>query len=63
MSTNGSSRTPHINAGDLVIWCLGGALASLRDSLWDEGFRDAAEVLADLSHRCDRYVEEVQQWR
>ena len=63
MSTNRRSGPTHINAGDLVIWCIAGALASVRDSLWDEGFCDAANFLADLSQRCDKYVEEVRPWQ
>lgn len=63
MNTNSRNDSTRINAGDLVVWCLAGALASLRDSLWDEGFHEAADVVADLSYRCDRYVEEVRPWR
>ena len=63
MNTNRQVEPNRINAGELVIWCLAGALASLRDSLWDEGFHEAADVVADLSYRCDRYVEEVRPWR
>ncbi len=45
--------------GDLVIVLLAGTLASLRDRLQADGFEQASELVADLTIRCDRYVEEV----
>ena len=44
--------------GDLVIVLLAGTLARLRDRLWNDGFHDAADVVADLAYRCDRYSED-----
>jgi hypothetical protein len=45
--------------GDLVIVLLAGTLAGLRDRLEADGFATASELVADLTSRCDRYVEEV----
>jgi len=45
--------------GDLVIVLLAGTLAGLRDRLQADGFDKASELVADLTARCDRYVEEV----
>ncbi len=43
--------------GDLVVVLLSGTLAALRDRLWDDGYRVAADVIADLVSRCDRHLE------
>ena len=45
--------------GDLVIVLLAGTLAGLRDRLQADGFEKASKLVADLTSRCDRYVEEV----
>ena len=45
--------------GDLVITLLAGTLAGLRDRLEADGFDEAADLVAELTGRCDRYVEEV----
>lgn len=45
--------------GDLVITLLAGTLAGLRERLQDDGFDRAAALVAELTQRCDRYVEEV----
>lgn len=45
--------------GDLVIVLLAGTLAGLRDRLEADGFEQASELVADLTSRCDRYVEDV----
>jgi hypothetical protein len=51
------SQTPS-DLGDVVIVLLAGTLAGLRDRLWDDGIHTAADVVADLTQRCDRYLEE-----
>jgi len=45
--------------GDLVIVLLASTLAGLRDRLVDDGFGQASELVAELTHRCDGYLEEV----
>ena len=45
--------------GDLVIVLLAGTLAGLRDRLDSDGFGKASEFVAELTDRCDRYVEGV----
>lgn len=45
--------------GDLVITLLAGTLSGLRDRLEADGFVEAADPVAELTGRCDRYVEEV----
>jgi hypothetical protein len=45
--------------GDLVIVLLAGTLAGLRDRLDDDGFAPAARLVAELTERCDSYLEEV----
>lgn len=44
--------------GDFVIVLLAGTLAELRDRLWDDGFHAAADVVSDLTCRCERYIED-----
>lgn len=51
--------TTEPDLGDLVITLLAGTLAGLRERLQDDGFNKAAELMAELTKRCDRYVEEV----
>lgn len=51
-------ETRAVDLGEVVIGVLAEALASLRDRLWRDGFAEAADVIADLTHRCDRYFEE-----
>lgn len=43
--------------GDLVITLLAGTLAGLRDRLVSDGFQMPAELVAELTERCDRYIE------
>lgn len=45
--------------GDLVVVLLAGTLAGLRDRLDTDGFSKAAGLVAELTRRCDKYVEEV----
>jgi hypothetical protein len=45
--------------GDLVVVLLAGTLAGLRARLAEDGFEDAAELVATLTTRCDEYLEEV----
>lgn len=45
--------------GDLVIVLLAGTLAGLRDRLDDDGFAPASELVAELTERCDSYLQEV----
>jgi hypothetical protein len=52
-----NKREPDL--GDLVIVLLAGTLAGLRDRLQTDGFDNASDLVADLTRRCDRYVEEV----
>lgn len=52
-----AETTPDL--GDLVIVLLAGTLAGLRDRLEDDGFGPASELVAELTERCDNYLEEV----
>lgn len=45
--------------GDLVIVLLASTLAGLRDRLAADGFPEASELAAQLTERCDRFIEEV----
>lgn len=45
--------------GDLVIVLLAGTLAGLRDRLAEDGYPRAAELVAEMSERCDGYLSEV----
>ena len=58
MSLKETHEESSADLGDLVIVLLAGTLTGLRDRLWDDGFPGAADLVADLSHRCDRYLEE-----
>lgn len=58
MSLNANTETTNPELGDLVIVLLAGTLAGLRDRLLDDGFHIAADVVADLTYRCDRYLED-----
>ena len=58
MSLKEAQEAATADLGDLVIALLAGTLAGLRDRLWDDGFHVAADVVADLTYRCDRYLEE-----
>lgn len=51
---------PKLNLGDLTIMLLLGNLASLRDYLHEEGFDDAADLLADLVDIADDYVVRIE---
>jgi hypothetical protein len=42
--------------GDILVLLLAGTLAGLRDRLSDDGFADAAELVADLVDIADEYV-------
>ena len=48
------TRTPDM--GDLIVVLLASTLAGLRDRLLDDGFEDAAELVADLVEIADEYV-------
>ena len=43
--------------GDLVLVLLAGTLAGLRDRLERDGFSEASAFVADLTTRCDTYLE------
>ncbi len=45
--------------GDLVIVLLAGTLAGLRDRLEADGFEHARNLVAELTERCDGWLEEV----
>jgi hypothetical protein len=47
--------------GLLVVVLLAGTLAGLRDRLVDDGFDDAAELVADLTEMADDYLTKVTQ--
>lgn len=51
-------ETSSLDLGEAVIVVLASALGHLRDGLWTDGFRETADVVADLTHRCERYLEE-----
>ena len=57
MSLKANLETTTPDLGDIVIVLLAGTLTGLRDRLWDDGFHAAADVVADLAYRCDRYLE------
>ena len=44
--------------GDLVIVLLASTLAGLRDRLAGDGFANASELVAELTDRCDAYLDE-----
>ncbi len=46
--------------GDLVVVLLAGTLAGLRERLAADGFEGAAELAAELTARCDDYLQEVE---
>jgi hypothetical protein len=52
-----TETTPDLS--DLIIVLLAGTLAGLRDRLEDDGFTSASEFVAELTERCDSYLEEV----
>ena len=45
--------------GDLVIVLQASTLGGLRDRLTEDGFDRASELAAELTRRCDTYLEEV----
>jgi hypothetical protein len=51
--------TANPNLGDLVIVLLATTLAGLRDRLAEDGFIRASELAAELTERCDAFIEEV----
>lgn len=53
-STGDELRDPDI--GDLVVVLLASTLAGLRDTLYEDGFCDAAELVADLVDIADDYI-------
>lgn len=53
------TRKAGADLGDLVILLLAGTLAGLRDRLEADGFGNASELVAELTERCDSYIEEV----
>ncbi len=58
MDVEAVPETKSPDLGEVVIVVLANALVRLRDGLWRDGFAEAADVVADLTHRCDRYLEE-----
>jgi len=56
MATTGTSSA---DLGDLVIVLLASTLAGLRDRLADDRFTRASALVAELTDRCDSYIEEV----
>ena len=52
-------ETSSADLGDLVIVLLASTLAGLRDRLADDGFERASGLVAELTERCDSYIEEV----
>ena len=50
---------PTADLGDLVIVLLASTLSGLRDRLADDGFTEASELVAELTDRCDVYLEEM----
>ena len=55
-----SADTDHPHEMDSVmVFLLASALSDLRDRLWDEGSEMAADLVADLVNRCDRFMDEV----
>lgn len=52
-----TEATPDL--GDLVIGLLAGTLAGLRDRLENDGFAPASQLVAELTERCDTYLQEV----
>jgi hypothetical protein len=56
MSLNQAETNTSPDLGDLVIVLLTGTLTGLRDRLWDDGFQNAADLIEDLTSRCDRYL-------
>lgn len=49
---------PTADLGDLVIILLASTLAGLRDRLAVDNFTGASELVAELTDRCDTYLEE-----
>jgi hypothetical protein len=45
--------------GDLVIMLLASTLAGLSDRLGGDGFTKASAFVAELTQRCDTYLEEL----
>lgn len=52
------TTTHEPDLGDLVLVLLASTLAGLRDRLLDDGFKRAADLVADLTIRCDNYLAE-----
>ena len=53
------STTKEADLGDLVIVLLASTLAGLRDRLTADNFSKASDLVAELTSRCDTYLEEV----
>lgn len=51
------TTTHEPDLGDLVLVLLASTLAGLRDRLLDDGFHSAADCVADLTTRCDAYLQ------
>lgn len=51
--------TTEPDLGVLVIVLLASTLAGLKDRLDDDGFPSASEFVAELTERCDIYLEEL----
>ncbi len=50
-------RAPDL--GDLIVVLLAGTLAGLRDRLVEDGFEEAAELVADLVDVTDDYLSRI----
>ena len=46
--------------GDEMVAYMAETLIALRDSLYLDGYLRAADLFADLTYRCDKYIEESQ---
>ncbi len=53
------SEPAPVDLGNLVVVLLASTLAGLRDRLADDGFDRASELAAELTERCDTYLEEL----
>ncbi len=49
--------------GDLVIVLLAGTLAGLRDRLSSDGFEGAADLVSELTDRCDFFLNTLERAR
>lgn len=56
VSHNEGTEVEAGDVGDCVVAVLADTLSDLRDRLLADGFRTAADVVADLAYRCDRHL-------